>query len=129
MAHYFRRIVSGNQARFTDHDLKIELSLYIFFSNLPLLSPHLEDLVYVTDQVIIMGYPASGIEGLYRNHKKDAVKFLESRHGNNYWVFNFCPTRERSYDASIFGGRVSRYPFPDHQCVPNSHHGLVYHMR
>ena len=73
-----------------------------------------------------MGYPASGIEGLYRNHKRDAVKFLESRHGNNYWVYNFCPIKENSYDASIFGGRVSRYPFPDHQCVPDSRYSIKY---
>jgi phosphatidylinositol-3,4,5-trisphosphate 3-phosphatase/dual-specificity protein phosphatase PTEN len=72
----------------------------------------------VTDQVIIMGYPASGIEGLYRNRKEDAIKFLEHRHAKNYWVFNFCPLRENSYDAEIFGGRVSRYPFPDHHAPP-----------
>lgn len=64
-----------------------------------------------------MGYPAAGIEGLYRNRREDAQKFLENRHGKNYWVFNMCPIRENSYPASVFGGRVSRYPFPDHQCV------------
>ncbi|KAF8167400.1 hypothetical protein B0H34DRAFT_681736 [Crassisporium funariophilum] len=101
MTDYIRRIVSGNKARFKDHHLNVEL-----------------DLVYVTDQVIIMGYPASGIEGLYRNRKEDAIKFLEHRHGKNYWVFNFCPIKENSYEASLFGGRVSRYPFPDHHAPP-----------
>ena len=75
----------------------------------------LPDLAYITDQVIVMGYPAIGVEGLYRNRREDAKKFLEHRHGNNFWVFNFCPIRENSYDASVFDGRVSRYPFPDHQ--------------
>lgn len=84
--------------------------------------------------VIIMGYPASGIEGragpgccepmltvivpgLYRNRREDAQKFLRQRHGTNFWVYNFCPIRENSYPSSVFDGRVSRYPFPDHQCV------------
>ncbi|KAF8970125.1 hypothetical protein BDZ97DRAFT_1725283 [Flammula alnicola] len=101
MTDYIRRLVSGNKARFKDHNLNVEL-----------------DLVYVTDQVIIMGYPASGIEGLYRNRREDAIRFLEHRHGKNYWVFNFCPIKENSYDADEFEGRVSRYPFPDHHAPP-----------
>ncbi|RDB30349.1 Phosphatidylinositol 3,4,5-trisphosphate 3-phosphatase and dual-specificity protein phosphatase PTEN [Hypsizygus marmoreus] len=101
MTDYIRRIVSGNKARFKDAKLNMEL-----------------DLVYLTDQVIIMGYPASGIEGWYRNQREDTKKFLEHRHGKNFWVFNFCPIRENSYDASLFDGRVSRYPFPDHHAPP-----------
>ncbi|KAG5716158.1 Phosphatidylinositol-3,4,5-trisphosphate 3-phosphatase cnrN [Termitomyces sp. T112] len=65
-----------------------------------------------------MGYPAEGVEGWYRNRREDAKKFLEHRHGQNFWVFNFCPIRENSYDKSIFGGRVSRFPFPDHHAPP-----------
>lgn len=62
-----------------------------------------------------MGFPAEGLESFYRNNRADAKKFLEHRHGNNFWVFNFCPIKENSYSASVFDGRVSRYPFPDHQ--------------
>lgn len=40
MANFARRIVSGNKARFRDDELDLEL-----------------DLVYVTDNVIIMGFP------------------------------------------------------------------------
>ncbi|KAJ3782813.1 phosphatases II [Lentinula aff. detonsa] len=101
MADYIRRIVSGNKARFRDGKLNLEL-----------------DLVYITDQVIIMGFPAAGIEGLYRNRREDAKKFLDHRHGKNYWVFNFCPLKENSYPADTFDGRVSRYPFPDHHAPP-----------
>jgi phosphatidylinositol-3,4,5-trisphosphate 3-phosphatase/dual-specificity protein phosphatase PTEN len=100
MTDYVRRLVSGNKARFKDGMLNLEL-----------------DLVYVTDSVIIMGYPASGIEGLYRNRREDAYKFLTHHHGTNFWVFNFCPIKENSYPSSVFDGRVSRYPFPDHQYV------------
>ena len=100
MTDFIRRLVSGPKARFQDEELDLDL-----------------DLVYVTDQVLIMGYPASGLEGLYRNRREDAKKFLEHRHGKNFWVFNFCPIRENSYESAVFDGRVSRYPFPDHQCV------------
>ncbi|KAK0240302.1 phosphatases II [Armillaria nabsnona] len=101
MTDYIRRFVSGDKARFKDKNLDLDL-----------------DLVYVTDQVIIMGYPASGMEGLYRNRREDAKKFLDHRHGKNYWVFNFCPVKENSYPVSYFEGRVSRYPFPDHHAPP-----------
>ncbi|KAL0069598.1 Telomerase protein component 1 [Marasmius tenuissimus] len=101
MTDYVRRLVSGQKARFKDKNLDVEL-----------------DLVYLTDQVIIMGYPASGMEGLYRNRREDVKKFLEHRHGKNYWIFNFCPIKENSYDAQFFDGRVSRFPFPDHHAPP-----------
>ena len=64
-----------------------------------------------------MGFPAAGLEGLYRNQRSEVKRFLDTRHGDKYRVFNFCPTRENSYPASTFEGRVSRYPFPDHQSV------------
>ncbi|KAJ7512033.1 hypothetical protein B0H11DRAFT_2151772 [Mycena galericulata] len=101
MTDYIRRLVSGNKARFKDGKLNLEL-----------------DLIYLTDRVIIMGYPADGLESFYRNNREDAKKFLEHRHGKNFWVFNFCPMRENSYPASFFDGRVSRYPFPDHHAPP-----------
>lgn len=101
MAEFLRRLVSGGKARFKDPNLDLEL-----------------DLAYVTNQVIVMGYPAAGIEGLYRNRREDAQRFLTARHGSDFWVFNFCPVRENFYDKSVFEGRVSRYPFPDHHAPP-----------
>ncbi|KAH6909596.1 ptenb protein [Coprinopsis sp. MPI-PUGE-AT-0042] len=101
MTDFIRRLVSGPKARFQDDELGLDL-----------------DLVYVTDQVVIMGYPASGLEGLYRNRREDAKKFLEHRHSKNFWVFNFCPIRENSYESAVFDGRVSRFPFPDHHAPP-----------
>ncbi|KXN85563.1 Phosphatidylinositol 3,4,5-trisphosphate 3-phosphatase and dual-specificity protein phosphatase PTEN [Leucoagaricus sp. SymC.cos] len=101
MTDYIRRLVSGQKARFKDDELQLEL-----------------DLVYVTDHIVIMGYPAKGFEGYYRNRREDVKKFLDHRHGENYWIFNFCPLGENSYDASEFEGRVSRFPFPDHHAPP-----------
>ena len=98
MANYVRRLVSGGKARFKDASLDVEL-----------------DLAYLTDHLLVMGFPAAGVEALYRNRREDARRFLEARHGKDYWVFNFCPLRENSYPAELFGGRVNRFPFPDHQ--------------
>ncbi|EDR01925.1 uncharacterized protein LACBIDRAFT_310144 [Laccaria bicolor S238N-H82] len=108
MTDYLRRIVSGGKARFKDDALNLDL-----------------DLVYVTDNIIIMGYPASGLEGLYRNRREDAKRFLDHRHPKKYWVFNFCPLKENSYDNVFFDGRVSRYPFPDHHVPPLAYLPLV----
>lgn len=121
MSNFVRRIVSGDKARFKDHELDIELGQAVQRISVQpvyhILRCHFVDLVYVTDHVIIMGFPAAGVESFYRNRREDAKKFLEHRHGKNFWVYNFCPLRENSYPASLFDGRVSRYPFPDHQCV------------
>ena len=73
--------MSGNKARFKDDELDLDL-----------------DLVYVTDQLIIMGFPAGGLEGFYRNRREDAKRFLEHRHPNNYWIFNLY-VRTRYTDA------------------------------
>ncbi|KAH7882372.1 hypothetical protein F5I97DRAFT_1816987 [Phlebopus sp. FC_14] len=103
MSKYLRRLVSGGKARFKDDKLDLEL-----------------DLAYVTDQIIVMGFPATGLESIYRNRRTDVQQFLSSRHGSDFWVFNFCPVTENTYDESIFQGRVSRYPFPDHHVPPFS---------
>ncbi|WWC86688.1 uncharacterized protein L201_001565 [Kwoniella dendrophila CBS 6074] len=98
---YVRKIVSGNKARFIDPDNAVNL-----------------DLVYVTDRIIIMGYPAVGVAGLYRNRRRDVLKFINSRHGEKWWIWNLCPLYENAYSPESMHGRVSRYPFPDHHPPP-----------
>ncbi|KAI6104369.1 hypothetical protein F5141DRAFT_1129519 [Pisolithus sp. B1] len=61
-----------------------------------------------------------GLEGIYRNRQADVQRFLSARHGQDFWVFNFCPIMENSYDESVLDGRVSRYPFPDHNAALHS---------
>lgn len=96
-----RQIVSGGKARFVDHENAVDL-----------------DLVYVTDRIIIMGYPATGFAGAYRNRRTDVLKFIESRHGEKWWVWNLCPLYENAYAPEEMRNRVSRYPFPDHHPPP-----------
>ncbi|KAG9104575.1 Telomerase protein component 1 [Ceratobasidium sp. 392] len=97
--NFARRVVSGRKSRFQDGSVDL-------------------DLAYITDQVIIMGFPADGLEALYRNRREDARQFLDERHKDNYWIFNFCPLKENSYPEEYFYNRVSRYPFPDHHAPP-----------
>lgn len=103
MTTIIRKIVSGPKARFVDKELNADL-----------------DLVYVTDRLIIMGWPASSVEALYRNPRKDVRRFLDTKHKNKYRIYNLCPCSENSYDADEFYGNVSRYPFPDHHPPPLS---------
>ncbi|BEJ07147.1 hypothetical protein CcaverHIS641_0404160 [Cutaneotrichosporon cavernicola] len=85
---YARTLVSGNKARFIDQEADINL-----------------DLVYVTDRIIM-------------NKRDDVLRFLNARHGDKWWIWNLCPQTENAYSSESMGGRVSRYPFPDHNPPP-----------
>ncbi|KAJ6790614.1 phosphatidylinositol 3,4,5-trisphosphate 3-phosphatase and protein-tyrosine-phosphatase PTEN2A [Iris pallida] len=82
------------------------------------------DMTYITENIIAMGFPAgdlsSGffgyVEGFYRNHMEEVIKFFETRHKGKYKVYNLCS--ERLYDASLLEGKVASFPFDDHNCPP-----------
>ncbi|XP_047173488.1 phosphatidylinositol 3,4,5-trisphosphate 3-phosphatase and protein-tyrosine-phosphatase PTEN2A [Vigna umbellata] len=82
------------------------------------------DMTYITENIIAMGFPAgdmsSGffgyVEGFYRNHMEEVIKFFETHHKDKYKVYNLCS--ERLYDASLFEGKVASFPFDDHNCPP-----------
>uniref|UniRef100_A0A2N9EUA0 Phosphatidylinositol-3,4,5-trisphosphate 3-phosphatase n=1 Tax=Fagus sylvatica TaxID=28930 RepID=A0A2N9EUA0_FAGSY len=69
------------------------------------------DMTYITENIIAMGFPAgdmsSGffgyVEGFYRNHMEEVIKFFETQHKGKYKVYNLCS--ERLYDASLFEGK------------------------
>ncbi|GMI58624.1 hypothetical protein ScalyP_jg7314 [Parmales sp. scaly parma] len=76
------------------------------------------DLTYITPRIICHGFPAVGVEHLYRNPRSEVRRFLEEKHGGRYKVFNFCCEPGRGYSPSEFDGRVERYPFRDHGVPP-----------
>ncbi|PPD86800.1 hypothetical protein GOBAR_DD16250 [Gossypium barbadense] len=69
------------------------------------------DMTYITENIIAMGFPAgdlsSGffgyVEGFYRNHMEEVIKFFETYHKDKYKVYNLCS--ERLYDASLLEGK------------------------
>ncbi|KAL8168288.1 hypothetical protein V2J09_009787 [Rumex salicifolius] len=82
------------------------------------------DMTYITENIIAMGFPAgdmsSGffgyVEGFYRNHMDEVIKFFETHHKGKYKVYNLCS--ERLYDVSLFEGKAASFPFDDHNCPP-----------
>lgn len=100
-----RHIVSQNKRRYQEGEFDL-------------------DLTYITENIMAMGFPAgdmsSGffgyVEGLYRNHMEEVIKFFETHHKGKYKVYNLCS--ERLYDASLFEGKVASLPFDDHNCPP-----------
>ena len=62
------------------------------------------DLNYITSRIIVMSFPAEGLESAYKNHIDDVKNYLDSRHHDRYYVFNLTP---RSYRKEKFNNRVS----------------------
>ena len=48
------------------------------------------DLTYITNRIIACGFPAEGMEALYRNKKEDLVRFFQTYHGSMAKVYNLC---------------------------------------
>ena len=53
------------------------------------------DLTYITESIIAMGFPSTGTESFYRNPQEEVFKFLHSKHGKYYRVYNLCIEPDR----------------------------------
>jgi hypothetical protein len=74
------------------------------------------DLTYITPNLIAMGFPSSGREASYRNPMPEVQRFFNTKHPEQYKVYNLCI--ERSYDKSCFNGSCITFPFEDHNPPP-----------
>lgn len=87
--NFFRELVSGQKVRFNNGEYNL-------------------DLTYITNRVIAMSFPASGLESTFRNDINDVARFLWEYHGDQYMIFNLS---NRKYNYEKFGGgdKVSPY--------------------
>ena len=94
-----RKAVSGTKVRFEKESFDL-------------------DLTYLSDRILVHGFPAVGVEHIYRNPRYEIRRFLDTKHQDRYKMFNFCCEPGRGYDPEVFHGRVERYPFKDHNTPP-----------
>ena len=67
------------------------------------------DISYITSRILVMSYPAEGIQGAVKNNIEDVKAFLDSRHPKRYAVYNLTLTPYRHYK---FDNRVSDCGWP-----------------
>ncbi|KAF2799846.1 phosphatidylinositol-3,4,5-trisphosphate 3-phosphatase [Melanomma pulvis-pyrius CBS 109.77] len=97
MASLLRQIVAGPRARHPEAGL---------------------DLCYVTDKIIATSGPSGTYpQRYYRNPLDSLVKFLDSKHGQDWAIWEFRAEGTGYPDSEVYG-RVYHYPFPDHHPPP-----------
>ncbi|XP_060065844.1 phosphatidylinositol 3,4,5-trisphosphate 3-phosphatase TPTE2-like [Ylistrum balloti] len=70
------------------------------------------DLCYITERVIAMSFPSSGLRKMYRNPINEVARFLNTKHPNHYKVYDLCS--ERNYPTELFHDMVERVYIDDH---------------
>ncbi|XP_072303394.1 tensin-1 isoform X5 [Eucyclogobius newberryi] len=81
-------------------------------SVVPAMEEHYEvDLVYITERIISVSFPASAEERSYTNHLKEVASMLRSKHGEHYLVLNLS---ERRNDLIKLNHKVLEFGWPDH---------------
>ncbi|KAL5419771.1 hypothetical protein PMIN03_000372 [Paraphaeosphaeria minitans] len=97
MASLLRQIVAGPRARHPEAGL---------------------DLCYVTENIIATSGPSGTYpQRAYRNPLDSLVKFLDSKHGDDWAIWEFRAEGTGYPDSEVYN-RVYHYPFPDHHPPP-----------
>ncbi|KAF7230106.1 tensin-like [Nothobranchius furzeri] len=69
------------------------------------------DLVYITERIISLSFPAGAEERSYINNLKEVATMLQSKHSEHYLVLNLS---ERRNDLSKLNPKVLEFGWPDH---------------
>lgn len=78
------------------------------------------DLCYVTDYIVATSGPSGTYPQVaYRNPLKDLVKFLDSKHAENWAIWEFRAEGTGYPDEEVYN-RIRHYPWPDHHPPPFS---------
>ncbi|PFH57734.1 hypothetical protein XA68_14643 [Ophiocordyceps unilateralis] len=97
MASILRQIVAGPRARHPEAGL---------------------DLCYVTDFIVATSGPSQTYpQRAYRNPLDQLVAFLDSKHGDNWAIWEFRAEGTGYPDEAVYG-RIRHYPWPDHHPPP-----------
>ncbi|KAI9705357.1 MAG: Telomerase protein component 1 [Bogoriella megaspora] len=97
MASLLRQIVAGPRARHAEAGL---------------------DLCYVTDNIIATSGPSGTYpQRAYRNPLDTLVKFLDSKHGPDWAIWEFRAEGTGYPDSEVYN-RIWHYPWPDHHPPP-----------
>ncbi|OJK00888.1 hypothetical protein ASPACDRAFT_59705 [Aspergillus aculeatus ATCC 16872] len=76
------------------------------------------DLCYVTDNLIATSGPSSNYpQRAYRNPLDELVKYLDSKHGSDWCIWEFRAEGTGYPDSEVYG-RIHHYPWPDHHPPP-----------
>ena len=77
------------------------------------------DMSYITEKVIAMGFPSTGVEKIYRNSLSDVIKFFHIRHNDQVKIYNLCLEKDRIYNKNLFpNSKVGLFPATDHNPCP-----------
>ena len=99
-ANLIKRLVSKQKRRFQDSDFDLDMS-------------------YITEKVIAMGFPSTGVETMYRNSLTDVIKFFHTRHNDKVKIYNLCLEKDRIYNKNIVPNfKVGLFPATDHNPCP-----------
>ena len=99
-ANLIKRLVSKQKRRFQDSNFDLDMS-------------------YITEKVIAMGFPSTGVEKMYRNSLTDVIKFFHTRHNDQVKIYNLCLEKDRIYNKNLFpNSKVGLFPATDHNPCP-----------
>ncbi|KAM9836113.1 tensin-1 [Aulostomus maculatus] len=73
------------------------------------------DLVYITERIISVSFPAAAEERSYTAHLKEVAAMLRSKHGEHYLVLNLSELRN---DLAKLNHKVLEFGWPDHHAPP-----------